>query len=320
MMFYSNTSAYYTTKILFIFSCLGLFSKVATSLWISWFILWTNFTLFIFAKKIYNNLSEYFFFLLFIPSLWIYPSGFSKEAVCFILISLIILSINFISNKFIKFLIIFFASYFLIKIRILWLIILLFCYYLYFLYNSLWIRKITFGCIILVFLSLFIFKDNYYNLYLNLFDSISGQQNELIFKTKNTHFFTYHLDSTHFIDFLYCLFNALFTSLLRPFIWEQMPLAFYGYAFENLYIHLILFLSAFISIKYKIFPNNFHWILFVFGLIILSFIALATPNFGTLIRYRIIAFPFILFPSIFILNSFFNQKFPNFSPQINSLK
>ena len=87
---------------------------------------------------------------------------------------------------------------------------------------------------------------------------------------------------------------ALFSGLLRPFIWEASGMTAFMAALENLMI-VVLLVSALGGYK----KHNPHQLLFfsllVYVAMLCVFLALSTPNFGTLSRYRVGFLPFFVF-------------------------
>lgn len=89
---------------------------------------------------------------------------------------------------------------------------------------------------------------------------------------------------------------ALVSGIFRPFVTEAHGLLQWFGAIENLMI-LFLFLFALPGVK-KIKTNANRLLLFsviVYILILCIFLALSTPNFGTLSRYRIGFLPFLVY-------------------------
>jgi hypothetical protein len=89
---------------------------------------------------------------------------------------------------------------------------------------------------------------------------------------------------------------ALFSGFFRPFITEvHNPLQVFS-ALENLI--LLFFLgSAILGVK-KIITTRYRMLLFsivAYSMVLCIFLALSTPNFGTLSRYRVGFLPFLVF-------------------------
>jgi len=81
---------------------------------------------------------------------------------------------------------------------------------------------------------------------------------------------------------------AVCSALFRPFIWEAGNVLQFFTALENLGM-LLLFLYALRSWK-KVFNSPDRLLIFSMGVYIVvlsAFLALSTPNFGTLVRYRV---------------------------------
>jgi len=96
--------------------------------------------------------------------------------------------------------------------------------------------------------------------------------------------------------------RAFFTVLFRPFVWESDSIPVFFSAMENLVLLLAIPLAfIFPSGKNR---NNLLLILslfFIFSLFVL--IGMITPILGAIVRYRIIAIPFILFVFIYFIDT-----------------
>jgi len=89
---------------------------------------------------------------------------------------------------------------------------------------------------------------------------------------------------------------ALFSGLFRPFLTEVHNSLQFFIAIENLGL-LVFFLFAIRGVK-KLKDTGYRMILFsiiVYVLLLCIFLALSTPNFGTLSRYRVGFLPFFVF-------------------------
>jgi hypothetical protein len=89
---------------------------------------------------------------------------------------------------------------------------------------------------------------------------------------------------------------AFISGLFRPFIWESMNVLQVFASLENLVL-LILTLTALPSLR-KFAGNQDDFLVFatlVYCFVLGAFLTLSTPNFGTLIRYRVALLPFFVF-------------------------
>lgn len=89
---------------------------------------------------------------------------------------------------------------------------------------------------------------------------------------------------------------ALFSGLFRPFVTEVSTLFKFLISMENLLLFM-LGVTAFSSLKHIAESEN-HLITFaliVYVILLCVFLALSTPNFGTLVRYRVAYYPFFTF-------------------------
>jgi hypothetical protein len=87
---------------------------------------------------------------------------------------------------------------------------------------------------------------------------------------------------------------ALFSGILRPFIWEAEGAAAVLASVENL-VMMVLLLTSMFTWR-KPFTNKMLVLSVVVYVVMLCiFLALSTPNFGTLSRYRVGFLPFLIF-------------------------
>jgi hypothetical protein len=89
---------------------------------------------------------------------------------------------------------------------------------------------------------------------------------------------------------------ALFSGLVRPFLFEGGGLLKFLYALENALV-LVLMLSSAGNIR-RVRGSRFGMVavaVIAYAIILCVFLALSTPNFGTLARYRIGFLPFLIF-------------------------
>lgn len=88
---------------------------------------------------------------------------------------------------------------------------------------------------------------------------------------------------------------AFIAGLFRPFIWESFNTLSWIAAAENTAL-LLLVLQALFSVK-AVFRSPHRVLMYatiVYIVLLITFLALSTPNFGTLSRYRVGALPFLV--------------------------
>lgn len=78
---------------------------------------------------------------------------------------------------------------------------------------------------------------------------------------------------------------AILSGLFRPFLWESENTMQLVSAVENAFI-LILFVSWIYSFILRDKRDKLGWIILLYSFALCAFLALSTPNFGTLSRYR----------------------------------
>jgi hypothetical protein len=94
---------------------------------------------------------------------------------------------------------------------------------------------------------------------------------------------------------LYYSPKALLSALFRPFLWEAHTVFQLVIAFENFFL-AITFTMSVIQFKRNVQSCDLIlWLSLVVYIVLLSvFLALSTPNFGTLSRYRVCFLPFFI--------------------------
>jgi hypothetical protein len=89
--------------------------------------------------------------------------------------------------------------------------------------------------------------------------------------------------------------KAILCGLYRPFIWEVSTIFQLIISIENL---LLLVLSIFALFSFRYYIKSSQWFLsgavIIYILLLVVFITLSTPNFGTLSRYRISFIPYFV--------------------------
>jgi len=88
---------------------------------------------------------------------------------------------------------------------------------------------------------------------------------------------------------------ALCSGLLRPFPWEVQTVFQALISIENMVLLLFIIVSVKSIIRCKAIDCMIVWSAVVYIILLCTFLALSTPNFGTLSRYRIGLLPFLFF-------------------------
>jgi hypothetical protein len=104
-------------------------------------------------------------------------------------------------------------------------------------------------------------------------------------------------------DFISIIANspkALFSGVFRPFLWEGNSVLKFLSATENL-ILLVLVVSQLIRLKGTKVERGqlITFAVIVYSVLLCVFLALSSPNLGTLARYRIGFLPFLVFVLVY---------------------
>lgn len=104
---------------------------------------------------------------------------------------------------------------------------------------------------------------------------------------------------------------AIVSGLFRPFIWESQNIVMIISAIENT---VLAFFTIYIILKLRIFyfitflrKNPILIYIFSFSICFAFSVGLSTPNFGSLVRYRIPSIPFFLI-SLILLSYYYNKQ------------
>jgi hypothetical protein len=109
--------------------------------------------------------------------------------------------------------------------------------------------------------------------------------------------------------------EALFSGLFRPLIWEMHSPFHSLLGIENSFLLIFSILAVFKFARNKI--DNADTILLlaamIYILLLATLLGLASPNFGSLARYRVGFLPFLVY---IVLGNFNLNKFRNFLPKV----
>ncbi len=130
----------------------------------------------------------------------------------------------------------------------------------------------------------------------NLPEIVVKNYDAFIVRSQNGGVIIYENLEPTFYSLAYHSPKAFFSALFRPFLWEWDGAFLRAiYSLENSII-LILLITSLVNIKNNNDSNTYLLALaaLFFVIVILTFLALSTPNFGTLARYKSMTMPFIL--------------------------
>jgi hypothetical protein len=104
----------------------------------------------------------------------------------------------------------------------------------------------------------------------------------------------------HFISIIINSPKAFLSGMFRPFLWEGNSVLKFFSSIENL-ILLVLCVSQVAKLK-GIREGKYQLITFavlIYSVLLCVFLALSSPNLGTLVRYRIGFLPFLVFVLVY---------------------
>ena len=159
------------------------------------------------------------------------------------------------------------------------------------------------------FAGILLISNFHYNLDFSRVLTVIYENHQLGLKSSGDDAILYYNFDGSLLGFLMNIPIALFSGLFRPTILEASnPLQFLV-ALENLGVFILLIITL-IRARIRIFIKNpfvISILIYVFSLAV--FLAFATPNFGTLSRYKVGYWPFFVF---LVLILFFQKKRPDF--------
>jgi hypothetical protein len=151
------------------------------------------------------------------------------------------------------------------------------------------------------------------NLYLENIIDVLAYNNLFVQKLSDPgHYFVFenlHLSNWYFLIYFPL---ASFSGMFRPFLWEVNELFPILLAIENLLLLTLLFAQVyrFAKTKFSDLKNKYLLLSITYIITLSGFLTLATPNFGSLSRYRIVFLPFLVFWLCYqnpIINKVFNR-------------
>lgn len=116
--------------------------------------------------------------------------------------------------------------------------------------------------------------------------------------------------ATAFLFFAKNLPLAWVTGMFRPFPWEAFNLFSHIAAAEQFLFMLLFLYGIRLLFVTKITNKEIWWILgiMIYSIVLAMVIALSTPNFGSLLRYKVAYMPFLWFLVLWLVSKRFNQR------------
>lgn len=88
--------------------------------------------------------------------------------------------------------------------------------------------------------------------------------------------------------------NAVMSGLFRPFLWEAYHPLSYVAAIENSLLMLMVVWSFIRQVKERCLPGFSGFVLILFVLVAAGLLAISSPNFGSLMRYKVVFIPVLV--------------------------
>lgn len=298
-------------KISFLLSYIGNDSFLIVSLWFAFIFYFGVFKFYVTVSKIFpSNQKLLQFGILFFPSVCFYSSGIFKDTIGYAALGWVIYALyNLALHKQKKIYILFIFTFWLytlyeVRAYIFYAVLLALVYLLYVkLLNSPNIHKYKWVFNLVFVLSFGTLFYQFYNVIeaevassfikeilsnKNLYESIGGGSNFTLISG----------ETITLADLIKVFPLAIFTTLFRPFIWESNSALMLFSSLENTIV-LVLFLIALSKYGLKNYIYNIRTspldaFLLMYILAFSGLVSIYTPNFGSLIRYRISAMPMLI--------------------------
>ncbi|MCZ8355603.1 MAG: hypothetical protein O9340_12765 [Cyclobacteriaceae bacterium] len=242
----------------------------------------------------------------FIPSVLFWGSGLVKETVTLIFIYIIIicaLHLSFSKRKkqihlfflLLSGFMLFELRYFVFAIFFSFVLLLLL---FHFVKSSHHKKKIAIGSTLLLIITVISISFLHPNLHINnIIDVIIHNHKSVVDLSQPGDFMVFpQLDVDHWRLFLYLPFASFF-GILRPFLWESTNVLQFLSSLENtVFLLLIFYQIRRLPTLWKN-ANVKYWFILSIGyaLSMSAVLAISTPNYGSLNRYRIVFLPFLVF-------------------------
>lgn len=246
-----------------------------------------------------NYFISSFIVLLLVPSVVFNTSGLEKEVLVMAAIYLIVAFGIAIYQKEISgvdFLLFVFGLFLIFKIKYYYLPILIslggaFIVSSYFKNNYI---KFTFA---FVFIAILLYYAKFLHPYLHpelAFQSTIMANHELILKSRLGMNIPFQFTNYSLVEFVYNIPMAIVYGLFGPFFWEVKNLPMAYISLENFLVMILFGWFIYQFIKKKVSISYFGIMVFLYIISLTIILAFYSPNFGTLTRYKVSFYPFLL--------------------------
>lgn len=254
-----------------------------------------------------NHLLAAYLALLLFPSVSFWGAGLLKESLLFFAlgISVFSLSIKHFTYKIICFA---FGLFLLFLLKPLLLLIFAFVLLLYFIANTTNKKVVLTILFLLIF---FLYQFGIIDYFLALLLLKRNQFTTLALAQHANSLLDSQFNYLSFADIVSLFLHNSLNAFFRPFIWEINSIFNLFFGLEGL-ILFVLLLFCFTRKSFYTFLQKYSLYSYslLFGFIYLILISLSIPVLGAIVRYKVIALPFLLFPMVaFILEKNIFEKF-----------
>ncbi len=261
--------------------------------------------------------------VLFMPSVVIYSSYITKETLCITFMSIGIFNLFQLINKkkvvanffllSLNLLLIGIVKLYVLGIIALALLMVIFVKWTLHFWRGSVLSKIFIAVFLAGFMWLFLSNLDFFDPYILDFATVSNTFQEGYNAADETSAFELGELETSFAGLLKKAPLGLYTTYFRPHLWEvTKPIILFS-ALESFFVLILTFWAIFSRWKHighlmrtDLFVNFSVWFVILFGTIV----GLTTFNFGTLIRYKIPAVPFLMVFVFLLLNSRSKKTIP----------
>ena len=260
-----------------------------------------------------------FFFLMFFPSFVFWTSNISKEALLIFALGGFLYSLKKLTQRPFKAMFLLWIAvftYFMLSMKI----YVLFCLIpamIAFVWTKLSSNRFAFFKYAIVFAVYIALLWNFHHIFptMKFLEAFVRKQHDFVHFAQSIDagsMLQVKMLEPNIVSVLCALPGAMLTVLFRPFFFDSDNLFMFFISIENLlFVAFLVFCFLFRNKNFK--PDQLFWTNMFFAFFFFSLIGLATPVLGAVVRYKIVAYPFLLAALISLTDSeLIKKKLPFF--------